>query len=631
MATAAGPVGGLPAKDEITDVEMEIMEQPEEAAERAGLKRPWSSASGNGSHGFIGVTTAAKKPTLLPHNNVKCLKKVGNGNLLHPDMPDTNALRFSCSSPGGDLGSKTRPPTGTCTFNAQGQCKKGKNCTSPHEREGSGFGNLRSAEEKAGSLSSVGYGKHRGSEEGSEAQGVSNLNDLHNFAASSKHGLYRTLIHSYGEDHRGLAHNLPNLNISEERSCRTDNLWTTKPTHPVNELVQISVVQGKNHKPSLMGHHINLPSDSYLDGRGTLPRFHLDGGKLLQDLDVAKASSLSDSRVSDFGYRPFDSSVSSDHLQYGEKLSAYGGSTENFPRKHQKEHSSSFASYGSNSITGFRSPGHNSSAHSLGSQPSRAITHLGMPSLHQLAPGIEKFGLHKDAYFDKGCGTSRPGLRASSSCQPGHLSPIKDDPWITSVPFVPLVKFANSTSPSNSPYNPLADNMDPPKVESINILKSSNISCSISSQHTAGNGVIDGDINKPLIYDDKLARNMSAKGSNEFAGLVAPDKEHSSLDGDTLVKAFEIIKDGSIDEKTRDFRFHLAEHVKELLKPIWKEGNLSKDAHKLIVKKSVDKVLASVELHQVPATKELITGYITTAGTKIEKLVKAYVVKHRTR
>ena len=622
MATAAGPVGGLSAKDEIREVEMEIMNPPEEAAERAGLKRAWGYANAGASHGFIGVTTAEKEPTLLPHNNVKYLKKAGSGNLLRPDMPDTNAWRFSSSSPGGDLGSKTRTPTGT--FNAQGQCKKGKNCTSPHEREGSGFGNLWSQEENAGSLTSVGYGKHRGSEEGFEAQCVSNLNDLHNY------GRYRTLIHSYGEDHRGLAHNSPNLNISEERSCRTDNFWTTKPTPPVNELVQISV-QGKNHKPSLMGHHISLPSDSYLDGRGTLSRLHLDGEKLLPDLNVAKASSLSDSHVSDYWHRPFYSSVSFDYPQYGEKRSAYGGPTENLPHKHQKEHSSSFASYSSNSITGFRSPGHNSSVHSLGSQPSRGITHPGMPSLHQLTPGIEKFGLHKDVYFDKGCGTSRPGLRASSSCQPEHLSPIKDDPWVTSVPFVPLVEFPNSTSPSNSPYDPLADSMDPPKVESGNILKSSNISCSISSQHTAGNGVIDGDINKSLIYD-KLARNMSAKGSNEFAGLVAPGKERSSLDGDTLVKAFERTKDGAIDEKTRDyFRIHLAEHVKELLKPIWKEGKLSKDAHKLIVKKSVDKVLATVDLHQVPATKELITDYITMSGTKIEKLVKAYVDRHGTR
>ncbi|VAH08824.1 unnamed protein product [Triticum turgidum subsp. durum] len=548
MATAAGLVSGLSAKDEIREVEMEIMNPPEEAAERAGLKRAWGYANAGSSHGFIGVTTAEKEPTLLLHNNVKYLKKAGSGNLLRPDMPDTNAWRFSSSSPGGDLGSKTRTPTGT--FNAQGQCKKGKNCTSPHEREGSGFGNLWSQEENAGSLTSVGYGKHRGSEEGFEAQCVSNLNDLHNY------GRYRTLIHSYGADHRGLAHNSPNLNISEERSCRTDNFWTTKPTPPVNELVQISV-QGKNHKPSLMGHHISLPSDSYLDGRETLSRLHLDGAKLLPDLNVAKASSLSDSHVSDYWHRPFYSSVSFDYPQYGEKRSAYGGPTENLPHKHQKEHSSSFASYSSNSITGFRSPGHNSSVHSLGSQPSRGITHLGMPSLHQLTPGIEKFGLHKDVYFDKGCGTSRPGLRASSSCQ-----------------------------------------------------------------HTAGNGVIDGDINKSLIYD-KLARNMSAKGSNEFAGLVAPGKERSSLDGDTLVKAFERTKDY--------FRIHLAEHVKELLKPIWKEGKLSKDAHKLIVKKSIDKVLATVDLHQVPATKELITDYITMSGTKIEKLVKAYVDRHGTR
>uniref|UniRef100_A0A452ZFP6 C3H1-type domain-containing protein n=2 Tax=Aegilops tauschii TaxID=37682 RepID=A0A452ZFP6_AEGTS len=107
----------------------------------------------------IGVTTAEKEPTLLPHNNVKYLKKAGSGNLLRPDMPDTNAWRFSSSSPGGDLGSKTRTPTGT--FNAQGQCKKGNNCTSPHGREGSGFCNLWSQEENAGSLTSVGYGKHR--------------------------------------------------------------------------------------------------------------------------------------------------------------------------------------------------------------------------------------------------------------------------------------------------------------------------------------------------------------------------------------------------------------------------------------------------------------------------------------
>ncbi|XP_051210077.1 zinc finger CCCH domain-containing protein 36 [Lolium perenne] len=626
MASASGPVGGL-QKKEIADAEME---PPEEAAGRpVGLKRARSAAIGNGSCGFIGVTTAEKKPTLQPHNNVKFLKKAANGNLLRPDieatsktgglylhdthgsqkLPDSNALRFSSSSPVGDLRSKTKTPI--CTFYAQGHCKRGKKCAFRHEREGPGFGNLRSEEEKAGSLAPVGTGKHRGSEEGSEAQCLSNLKDPHfeNFAASSKHGLYRTLIQSYGEDHRVVAHNSPTPKVSEESSCRTDDLWTAKPTPPVNELVQIPIVQEKNHEPYFMGRHASLPSDSYLDGRGTLPRLHLDGGKLLSD--AAKASSLSDSHISgpylevhpvhpDYRYRPFD------YLQR-----------------------SSLASYSSNSTTGFRNPVHNSSDYSLGSQPFRATAHLGMPSLHQLTPGIEKVGLHKDVIFDKGCGTSRPALLGSSSPQPGQLSPIKDEPWITSVPFVPLVDFPGSTSPSYSQYDPLVDSMDLSKVKGINILKSSNISCSTSSQHTTGNVVIDGDTNKSMNYDDKLARNMSAKGSNEFAGLVAPDRERSGLDGDTMVKASERENDAAITEKTRDFRFHLAEHVKELLKPFWKEGNLNKDAHKLIVKKSVDKVLASVELHQVPATKELITDYITMAGTKIEKLVKAYVDKHR--
>ncbi|KAM3405008.1 hypothetical protein ACQJBY_007850 [Aegilops geniculata] len=91
MATAAGPVGGLSAKDEIREVEMEIMNPPEEAAERAGLKRAWGYANAGASHGFIGVTTAEKEPTLPPHNNVKYLKKAVSGNLLRPDMPDTNA------------------------------------------------------------------------------------------------------------------------------------------------------------------------------------------------------------------------------------------------------------------------------------------------------------------------------------------------------------------------------------------------------------------------------------------------------------------------------------------------------------------------------------------------------------
>ncbi|KAK1698014.1 hypothetical protein QYE76_014711 [Lolium multiflorum] len=87
MASASGPVGGL-RKKEIADAEME---PPEEAAGRPmGLKRARNAAIGNGSCGFTGVTTAEKKPTLQPHNNVKFLKKAANGNLLRPDIEATS-------------------------------------------------------------------------------------------------------------------------------------------------------------------------------------------------------------------------------------------------------------------------------------------------------------------------------------------------------------------------------------------------------------------------------------------------------------------------------------------------------------------------------------------------------------
>ncbi|KAL6618994.1 hypothetical protein ACP70R_034133 [Stipagrostis hirtigluma subsp. patula] len=309
-----------------------------------------------------------------------------------------------------------------------------------------------------------------------------------------------------------------------------------------------------------------------VDVKGTFPRLHLDGGKLQQ------GNSLSYSHVSrtyletspfssDNRYRSFDPSIS----------------------------------------------------------------HLKMLPSRQFTPGIERDGLLYDN-VDKDCGTSRPVLLASSSPQVSimsveSLSPIKDEVWETSVPFVPSFSFPHSTTPTGSQYDPFVDSIDPPKVESTNNLRSANMSSSALIRHTSQKVITE----KFLSSDDKLARNMSAKVSNEHACLIASDKGHSSsLDGNDRVKACGRKHDASSNsEKTKEFRFRLAEHVKELVKPIWKEGYLSKDAHKLVVKKSVDKVLDSIEPHQVPTTEELITNYLTACGSKIEKLVKAYVDRHR--
>lgn len=80
------------------------------------------------------------------------------------------------------------------------------------------------------------------------------------------------------------------------------------------------------------------------------------------------------------------------------------------------------------------------------------------------------------------------------------------------------------------------------------------------------------------------------------------------------------------DEKAmRLFKNALIEFVKEILKPIWKEGKMSREVHKTVVKKVVDKVTSAIQGEQVPKTQEKIDQYLSYSKPKIAKLVQAYV------
>ena len=50
----------------------------------------------------------------------------------------------------------------------------------------------------------------------------------------------------------------------------------------------------------------------------------------------------------------------------------------------------------------------------------------------------------------------------------------------------------------------------------------------------------------------------------------------------------------------------MAEFAKEILKPIWREDHMSKEAFKKIIKKVVYKVAGTLQSHQVPNTQERI-------------------------
>lgn len=88
------------------------------------------------------------------------------------------------------------------------------------------------------------------------------------------------------------------------------------------------------------------------------------------------------------------------------------------------------------------------------------------------------------------------------------------------------------------------------------------------------------------------------------------------------------VEEGNIgnDEKAmRQFKIALVEFVKEILKPTWKEGKMSREVYKTIVKKVVEKVTSTIQGVQIPRTQEKIDQYLAFSKSKITKLVEAYV------
>ncbi|GMH31559.1 hypothetical protein Nepgr_033403 [Nepenthes gracilis] len=76
------------------------------------------------------------------------------------------------------------------------------------------------------------------------------------------------------------------------------------------------------------------------------------------------------------------------------------------------------------------------------------------------------------------------------------------------------------------------------------------------------------------------------------------------------------------------FQAELANFVKEVLKPSWRQGNMSKEAFKTIVKKTVDKVSATMKSHRIPKSKAKIDQYIDSSHRKLTQLVEGYVNKY---
>lgn len=120
----------------------------------------------------------------------------------------------------------------------------------------------------------------------------------------------------------------------------------------------------------------------------------------------------------------------------------------------------------------------------------------------------------------------------------------------------------------------------------------------------------------------------TGKEQTEYDGRYQVEGlEHKRRRVERAKKNDEMCVDSQMDEVQNDmkglktFRAALVDLVKELLKPSWHDGRLSKDAHNTIVKKSVDKVISTLQPHQVPATPNMVIHYVSSSRLKIAKLV----------
>ncbi|XP_057418310.1 zinc finger CCCH domain-containing protein 55-like isoform X2 [Lotus japonicus] len=234
---------------------------------------------------------------------------------------------------------------------------------------------------------------------------------------------------------------------------------------------------------------------------------------------------------------------------------------------------------------------------------------------------------------------------------------LKDTPSLakTEVPSMPVSNTSINPDPAvglPQLYDPTSDSIEPnadAKKVSAAIPATKRIAepaAEIPSQLPDSGRQSRGDSIKPasseLVKSDKIIQLQPGKNfdvNKDKSGVLAAERRRNSRDAHKNTK-----EDGPLDnmdqpggpdeaKKTKDvkelraFKFSLADLVKELLKPAWKEGQVNKEDFKTIVKKVVEKVSGTMQGSQIPQTKEKIDQYLSVSRTKLTKLVQAYVEK----
>ncbi|XP_051129511.1 zinc finger CCCH domain-containing protein 55-like [Andrographis paniculata] len=146
--------------------------------------------------------------------------------------------------------------------------------------------------------------------------------------------------------------------------------------------------------------------------------------------------------------------------------------------------------------------------------------------------------------------------------------------------------------------------------------------------------------NQTGVSHDPIGLREIGRGINEMKKMGQSSKElGESNDNESkgIEKDMESDRHGRVGEKSaaagkddkimRPFKNSLIEFVKELLKPTWKEGKMSREVHKTIVKKVVEKITSTIQADHIPRTQDKVDHYLSYSKPKIDKLVQAYVAR----
>ncbi|GAB2212916.1 hypothetical protein Droror1_Dr00020921 [Drosera rotundifolia] len=231
--------------------------------------------------------------------------------------------------------------------------------------------------------------------------------------------------------------------------------------------------------------------------------------------------------------------------------------------------------------------------------------------------------------------------------------------WEPSVPFRPSHFFPSlSRSSPEGHYDPLRDSIDQPDARS-KLLRPSSLPAEAESESKVDKNYHGSSKCGPVGEAESVAtsatetqnKGATIKGVSpnrvreKSEGIRMDDVTHSKnqIDRERLYKEAKVDKvigsaDVELDEyeemhrelrAMKYFRGSVIEYVKELMKPYWHEGQLTKDAYKLIVQKVEEKVVSSILPSEVPNTPDLVKQYLISSRTKMSKLIEGYVDKYK--